>query len=299
MKTCERWSEENLLFFNPDKTVLMHLGPPRIKDIELKLYGKILQEVRVAKLLGLTLDGNISDPFVSARNKTKTWCQLVYLKIQKIIGNVPYKFIKILYHAFFISGGFYASEIFNDFHPNFQSYEQKLPKWLKVANQQYRKLFNFKKPSKEEILKNKYKMSPLLPSQIVIQKDLNLIFDVNAGNSTVEENQIVGNFKAYHKNRAASHSNIRNALTFPNRHVERLSLIKRYNDLLLKREKDPMHPFYEIEKLKPKERYGRILDFLNSLNCRENDLRRLIFEGKHCETDTVYYRGRSVKNNEK
>ena len=253
-----------------------------------------MQEVRVAKLLGLTLDGNSSDPFVSARNKTKTWCQLVYLKIQKIIGNVPYKFVKILYHAYLIAGGFYASEVFNDFHPNFQLYEQKLPRWLKVANLQYRKLFNFKKPSKEETLKSKHKMSPLLPSQIVIQKDLNLIFDINAGNSSVEETQIIGNFKAYNKNRSANHSNIRNALTFPNRHTERLSLIKRYNDLLLKREKDPMHPFYEIEKLKQKERYDRILDFLNSQDCRENDLRRLIFEGKHCET-AVYYKGGVVK----
>ena len=149
------------------------------------------------------------------------------------------------------------------------------------ADMLYRKLFSNKKPGKNDIKENKTGMSPPFPSQIVIVKDLTLIFSILSGDSCIPKSQVLGEFKAHHKNRSSKKSILENSLKAPARHVTHLSLFKKYESLLLKCEKSPTHPLYGIEKCDRQGRKRIIANFIDGLNTFENDTRKKIAKGEY------------------
>ena len=282
LTTSEKWSETSLLKFNEKKCNYLLIGDIRKeRDYNLVLYGTKLEKTSSAKLLGLTLNGETKDIFKTARQKARQWFQLVYLKIRKIFTKTRYKFINIVYNSYFLSGALYGSEIFSNYTPDFEEFNDTKPPYLKKANNLYKRLFSGKKPDKKEKCKNAEQLSPMFPSQIVILKDLVLIYQILSGESIIDSEQILGTFKAHPTNRSAKQSKLCNSLKAPKRHVDFLSLVKKYENLLMKAENERSHPLHKLELLGGKERKKVIIRFINGQDCQENLIRKQIFEGSY------------------
>ena len=206
----------------------------------------------------------------------------MYLKIKKLLDNAPYEYLKTLYFAFYLSGALYASEIFSDYTPNFALYQNKKPFWLRTGDFLWRKLFSNKGPGPSEQRASSSRLAPPLPSQVVAQKDLNLLFDILAGESTVKEKEIgIGIFETHQRNRSSQHSEIKKALIAPGGHLEKISVIKRYQNLLLVREESTSHPLHKIETLKLQARRKSVQNFIDCQDNYENDLRKKVFLRKY------------------
>ena len=288
LKISEDWSQENLLYFNVDKTVYMSIGAAKVDDLEITLYGKSLQRARKAKLLGLTVDQGRNDPFTSARLNSKNLFTITFLKLKNMLGNASYYHTCIVYYTYYLNSGLYSSEIFSNYKPDFNVFRDKKPSWLQKADLLYKKLFSNKKPTKKDKERSSIKLSPPTPSQTVIKKDLYLIFDVvsNDSSSTIRPDEILGTFKTYAGNRSGCFTHLKNSLLAVT-HSEKISLIGRYEKLLHAKEL-PSHPLYAIEKELPKVRRKRIDAFISNRDCYENNLRFEIFQGTHIYNGKKY-----------
>ena len=254
-------------------------------DLDIRMYGTELTKVKYLKILGMTIEGLRLDPFRRMELLAKRRFKLITRQLKTHIKDGGYKISKTLYHTILLSRTLYGSESWNSttiyVHPNgkiMESYDKdfygttstELPDYARTANTCYKAWFGTRHVMKDiKLLKNKgeiqtYEDIPLLPTQIMVQKDLAMLFDICDPRTTMDLDDFLepsGNGSG--RTRSSKYSAIERAVNNKSQHHQTRSIFRRHRHLLIWM--DGLWDFAEIAGMKKDPRRRKLQEILSKL----------------------------------